>query len=571
MGILARLMLILRDSVADPASPPARNIFHFRNMVADFADVFERQSGRPPEVDDLLSDFDGLLNYFASTIEEEEPRTRTGVTLMTVHQAKGLEFPVTVVCGLCEGQFPVRLRENLLLGTAGIEGLKAILDAGDRPIPFFNPYPADFESHLEEERRLFFVAMTRAREGLILTSPRKLGSDPVLPSPFLAEIGVRLEHDWHESRSLGLREIRVKIARLSASERKEVRPALEELEKDLTPEERIRPPDPETILPRQSSKVTVPASFRFSSEALKDYLDCPRRFFFLRILGIRDPRESEDPALLFGNAVHGALQALHDPSSSPWERGKHPSDEDLDRLWEVQEDSLLSTLGFLARAERTHKAREGLKRYRDAVFGLNQIPPRGTISTENRLEFAFCGFPCVARFDRLVRTPDGLMIIDYKTTTSSTKSSAALAEEAFPEEGPIRSVQLPFYYLAARERHPGEPVCTLLLFVMSEAYKKAGRGFQPGFIRGAALNFGIGPEWGKDISPGSIRVFENRVEEIMRKITNDPVFDCFPSPDPQSNSCRNPQRPCRFRPFCQERLEELRIGEEVPGEVAADG
>ncbi|MDD2998059.1 MAG: 3'-5' exonuclease, partial [Candidatus Riflebacteria bacterium] len=42
-------------------------------------------------------------------------------------------------------------------------------DKSNRPVSFFNPYPLNHEDHLEEERRLFFVAMTRAKEGLILT------------------------------------------------------------------------------------------------------------------------------------------------------------------------------------------------------------------------------------------------------------------------------------------------------------------------------------------------------------------------------------------------------------------
>src|SRR5439155_20204605 len=62
-----------------------------------------------------------------------------GVTLMTVHAAKGLEFPVVFLAGLEEGTFPM-------------------LRAGD-----------GWEK-LEEERRLAYVAITRARERLVLTN-----------------------------------------------------------------------------------------------------------------------------------------------------------------------------------------------------------------------------------------------------------------------------------------------------------------------------------------------------------------------------------------------------------------
>lgn len=75
----------------------------------------------------LMSDIDGLKE------------DREGVTMMTLHSAKGLEFPVVFICGLEEGLFPTQR--------------------------------AFFEEHqLEEERRLMYVGVTRAKEKLYLTS-----------------------------------------------------------------------------------------------------------------------------------------------------------------------------------------------------------------------------------------------------------------------------------------------------------------------------------------------------------------------------------------------------------------
>jgi DNA helicase-2/ATP-dependent DNA helicase PcrA len=81
--------------------------------------------------------------------------------LGTVHQAKGLEFPVVFIPGLVEGCFPLR----------------RAVDKGQ----------------LEEERRLFYVAVTRAMDELILSSPQMLISPkgkrlPVRPSPFIDEL-----------------------------------------------------------------------------------------------------------------------------------------------------------------------------------------------------------------------------------------------------------------------------------------------------------------------------------------------------------------------------------------------
>ena len=79
--------------------------------------------------------------------------------VLTVHKAKGLEFPVVFLVGAVDQKFPLRNRsENLALPDAL---LKDAFDAGD--------------AHLQEERRLFYVAMTRAKDELILTSAADYG------------------------------------------------------------------------------------------------------------------------------------------------------------------------------------------------------------------------------------------------------------------------------------------------------------------------------------------------------------------------------------------------------------
>ena len=107
-----------------------------------------------------------LSEQAKSTIYDERPGR---VALMTIHAAKGLEFPVVFIPGLEEGVLP------------------AI------------PRTPQAEAELEEERRLFYVAMTRAREILLLSgaSRRSLpGSTPAgrQPSRFLGEIPPRLLH-----------------------------------------------------------------------------------------------------------------------------------------------------------------------------------------------------------------------------------------------------------------------------------------------------------------------------------------------------------------------------------------
>lgn len=105
--------------------------------------------------DRSLTEFSEELLQRART--HDEPG-RQAVTLATVHSAKGREWPVVAVMGLTEGQFPISYARH--------------------------------EAAIEEERRLFYVAVTRARQKLILSFARsaKAGGAPRAPSRFLSHL-----------------------------------------------------------------------------------------------------------------------------------------------------------------------------------------------------------------------------------------------------------------------------------------------------------------------------------------------------------------------------------------------
>lgn len=109
---------------------------------------------------------------------------RRGVRLLTAHRAKGLEWEVVVVCGVQDGTWPdLRERHSLL----GAEQLDAPSRGGLRP-------PLTRQDLLADERRLFYVALTRARRRLVVTAVNSPEDDGSLPSRFLEELGVAVEH-----------------------------------------------------------------------------------------------------------------------------------------------------------------------------------------------------------------------------------------------------------------------------------------------------------------------------------------------------------------------------------------
>ncbi|GGW69415.1 ATP-dependent helicase [Streptomyces galilaeus] len=127
----------------------------------------------------------GALNFLAE-IEAEDIAADTltrraarpdAVRLMTAHRAKGLEWSLVVVAGVQEGLWPDLRRRGSLLEAdrIGRDGLAE---------------PLTPSALLAEERRLFYVAATRARDRLVVTAVKAPADDGDQPSRFLTELGV---------------------------------------------------------------------------------------------------------------------------------------------------------------------------------------------------------------------------------------------------------------------------------------------------------------------------------------------------------------------------------------------
>ena len=130
--------------------------------------VFARDIGT---LDDFLTQLALLTNVEAEDDKRADPDEQR-VRLSTIHQAKGLEFGVVFIISLCDGMFP---------SSRAMEG-----SAGE-----------------EEERRLFYVAVTRAKDELYLSYPAvrggfgNTGDTPQSPSRFLNEIPHTLINIWN--------------------------------------------------------------------------------------------------------------------------------------------------------------------------------------------------------------------------------------------------------------------------------------------------------------------------------------------------------------------------------------
>jgi DNA helicase-2/ATP-dependent DNA helicase PcrA len=135
---------------------PAEVISRMDNIKELISSIKEQESlNKNLTIDEYLQ---SIALYTDSSVNDFKSRDNNSVKIMTIHFAKGAEFKVVFICGLYEGSLPTSRSIN--------------------------------QNNLEEERRIFFVGITRARERLFLTS--NIGSNysgQCVPSYFLKEIG----------------------------------------------------------------------------------------------------------------------------------------------------------------------------------------------------------------------------------------------------------------------------------------------------------------------------------------------------------------------------------------------
>ncbi len=327
---------------------------------------------------------------------------RDAVAVLTAHKAKGLEFSLVVVAGLAEGRFPVRGRAAAFALPPGL--VDGVLDAPDPSVP------------LAEERRLAYVAMTRARDDLVLTwSERTRGVRVARPSPFLAEA---LDHPP------------ARLHPVAAPEE-----ALEAL--GATPAE---PTPVAAVMP------AAPRELSFSQ--LDSFLACPRQYRYRYVTGLPTPPHH---ALVYGSALHAAVAAYHLS-----ERRGHPLDEGT--LLEAFAEHWQSE-GFLSRAHEEARFAAGqaaLRRFREDRLASGAPPPA---AVEASFSVALGADRLRGRYDRVDDGPDGAIITDYK--------SGDVPDMRRARQRARDSLQLALYALAHQAETGALPAMVQLHFLTS--------------------------------------------------------------------------------------------------------
>ncbi len=184
------------EASADRRTTSARqNLATFLDRVAVFAPV-----EGAPSLGAFLAYLDAVEDA-AEPVEATQPAPADSVKLMTVHMAKGLEFPVVAVAGLSAGTAKDGTPKSGIFPDVRIadprraQGFPYELREDAAHLPRFDGNPRAFKAQLEEraledERRLLYVAVTRAKQLLVLTAAwwyRGSEKTPKGPGPFWRE------------------------------------------------------------------------------------------------------------------------------------------------------------------------------------------------------------------------------------------------------------------------------------------------------------------------------------------------------------------------------------------------
>jgi DNA helicase-2/ATP-dependent DNA helicase PcrA len=301
------------------------------------------------------------------------------VQVSTIHAAKGLEFPVVIMYHLLEQHFPsVTRREAIPLPAALVSELPQDIAT-----------LSEKELHMAEERRLFYVGCTRARDELILTSCiDDGGARKRKTSRFIAE---------------------AKIKTLPT-------PELAPLQKgdDVT---------------RRISPLQLPLPKRFSYTQLTVFETCPLQYKFAHMYKIPS---LGSPTFSYGKSIHETLAAFHQliQTDQPL-----PTKE---KLLELLDHNWINEWYHGKKHEQERKAAAivALEKYYDE----NHAHFSPSIWIERDFNLRIGPYSIVGRVDRADELPDGtLEIIDYKTG-------------AFKDESALKkNNQLALYALAAQK------------------------------------------------------------------------------------------------------------------------
>ncbi len=326
---------------------------------------------------DFLKYIDQLNENNLKIAERPMDANFHGVSLMTAHQAKGLEFEYVFMLHLTDGHWGNKTARRLIKLPQGLLKIQHSPEDND-----------------EEERRLFYVGLTRAKKEIYLSYADSYNESATnsMPSKFITEIDAK-----------NLSKINEKNFEASYTERLKIslRPAVLAPAKDL-----------KKYLEELAEK------FVLSATSFNAYQSCPQNFFYNQFL--RVPR-LKDFNLAYGSAVHYALENFFKKQKNDLSL---PSKKFFIELFQEGLDREILTPAETQRA--TVLGQDILNQYYD--FYKDEWSTKIPLACEYNFSFHnvhYDDIPITGKIDKIElidKTSKKVRIVDYKTTSSKSQN-----------------------------------------------------------------------------------------------------------------------------------------------------
>ena len=382
------LDVVLKRFRFDASARPIKALVHFA----------EEWKKRPIAGDGSLASFLDYMDYFpdarggTAAVEMQfcDEADFDTVRLMTAHAAKGLEFEHVFILRANQNSFPTMFREKLFEFPQQLR--RELVAEGD-----------DKEIHKEEERRLFYVGMTRARETLTLSArPRNREQRP---TGFVREL-------------MDDRDARCYWSKVSAAH----------FTVDLAATAIAPGPGVADWLLNFPNSYVYDGSL--SATLVESYETCPLQFKIGRCWDVPGEVAAQ---MQYGNVIHTLLRDYYESL-----RAGRP--KSADEMVQLLRESLAAS-GMVDPVQRALYEKEGTIQLREFVRLQQSRPQAEVIGTERPFEITLAGVRVKGRLDRIDRVAGNrVAIIDYKTGRPRTDDHAR------------KSLQLSIYAMAAREK-----------------------------------------------------------------------------------------------------------------------
>jgi DNA helicase-2/ATP-dependent DNA helicase PcrA len=381
------LLLTLTNFKSESEEKIAINISNFFNKLKMFESEHEDASVF------AVVDFINMSIEMGESpvLAKTDTSSLNAVNILTVHSAKGLEFPVVFLVNLTEERFPTRHKKETVSIPESL--IKEILPAGDY--------------HIQEERRLFYVGLTRAEDQLFLSSSKFYGEGKRQRkiSRFVTET------------------IDEEIINKQLEIKKEQKSQLSIF--DFKTSKRVNL----DVLSEHSELKDLNKNFSYSQ--LNSYKTCPLQYKYQYVLKIPTTSTAAES---FGSAIHKTLQDFYSKFLLNKKIGKK-------RLLEIYKQDWIP-VGYSSKAHEERMKKEGekiLKNYFDKfhskdlkIIGLEKL---------FKIKIADDIF-LTGKIDRIDQfNKNEIEIIDYKTGKKPIEKELA------------KSLQLTIYSLAAQDKN----------------------------------------------------------------------------------------------------------------------